>query len=79
MVINIQKEKGVLLIVIQDNGIGRNKAREDNPHKGRGLKMTKEFYEILNQTNDKPINFVIKDLYEGERPIGTKVELRVPV
>lgn len=77
--INIQREKNFLAIVIQDNGIGRKKLGEINPCQGRGLKMTKEFYEIINQTLKSPITYVIKYLYDAERPIGTKVEVMVPI
>ncbi len=77
--IAVRKEKDYVVITIQDNGIGRKKADEDNPHNGRGLKMTREFYDILNQTNARPISYVIKDLYDGEKAVGTKAEVRVPV
>jgi hypothetical protein len=44
------------------------------------LKITGEFYDILNQINKKPIKHLITDLYnEKGEPAGTKVEVWVPV
>jgi hypothetical protein len=44
------------------------------------LKITGEFYDILNQINKKPIKHLITDLYnEKGSPSGTRVEVWVPV
>jgi hypothetical protein len=43
------------------------------------LKMTTEFYEILNQFNPKPISFEVHDLHEKGRPSGTLVVVKIPV
>lgn len=67
--------------VVQDNGIGRKKARTyqelNKPyHKSVGLKITEERINMFNQQS-RPGEFVaITDLYDGEEhPKGTKVEI----
>jgi two-component sensor histidine kinase len=77
--IDISRDHEYLTIKIQDNGVGRYIASQANPNHGRGLKMTTEFYEILNQFNPKPISFEIHDLHEKGRPSGTLVEVKIPV
>jgi hypothetical protein len=45
----------------------------------KGLKLTSEFYEILNQINKRPIKHLITDLYtNSSEPSGTRVEVWVP-
>lgn len=67
--------------VIQDNGIGREKAKvynmQNKPyHKSVGLKITEERINMFNQqkVSDRSVN--ITDLYdENKNPGGTKVEI----
>jgi two-component sensor histidine kinase len=78
--IRIEKEKDYLKITIEDNGIGRERAEGHSTSTGKGLKITGEFYDILNQINKKPIKHLITDLYnESGDPAGTRVEVWVPV
>lgn len=80
LTITIEKENDYLKITIEDNGVGRKKAAENNRRQGKGLKMIHEFYEILNQINKKPIRYTISDLYKGDDiPVGTRVEVWVPL
>ena len=76
--INIKKENDYLVIAIEDNGVDCEQAIANNPSPGRGIKMTRDFYEILNQSTEKPVSFIIFDLTEGERATGTKVVVRLP-
>lgn len=65
---------------IQDNGIGREKAKvynmQNKPyHKSVGLKITEERINIFND-QDKKESIRIVDLYdENKQPGGTKVEI----
>jgi sensor histidine kinase YesM len=75
-----EKEKNYLILSIEDNGIGREKAEGQSTSTGKGLKLTGEFYDILNQINKKPIKHFIIDLHdENGESIGTRVEVWVPV
>lgn len=78
--ISVFKEAGYLKIYIEDNGIGREKASGRSRSTGKGLKLTGEFYDILNQLNKRPLSHSITDLYDvSGKPAGTKVEVLVPV
>ena len=80
LIIKAEREKDYLKLIIEDNGIGRAKAAGHSTSTGKGLKITDEFYEILNQINKRPIRHSITDLYnESGRALGTRVEVWVPV
>ena len=71
--------------VIQDNGIGREKAAEYNRrnkpyHESIGLKITEDRIRIFNndQYKKEPVKFT--DLYDPEKkPDGTKVEISLKI
>lgn len=78
--ISVEKEEANVKLTIEDNGIGRAKAAGHSTSTGKGLKITGEFYDILNQINKRPIKHTITDLYnESGDPAGTRVEVWVPV
>lgn len=78
--ITVNKKSDYLRIIIEDNGIGRVKAAGQSHSTGKGLKLTSEFYDILNQLNNKPITHSITDLYDDSgNPCGTRVEVSVPL
>jgi two-component sensor histidine kinase len=78
--ISAGREKDYLILSIEDNGIGRVKAEGQSTSTGKGLRLTGEFYDILNQINKKPIKHFIVDLYNDKNdPIGTRVEVWIPV
>jgi Histidine kinase len=75
-----EKQKDYLILSIEDNGIGRANAEGHSTSTGKGLKLTGEFYDILNQINKKPIRHFIIDLHnEAGDPAGTRVEVWVPL
>jgi two-component sensor histidine kinase len=74
------KENDYLKLSVEDNGIGRAKAEGLSTSTGKGLRLTNEFYEILNQINKKPIKHFIIDLHnDAGDSIGTRIEVWVPV
>ena len=71
-----KKEKGIL-IVIEDNGIGRKAAGEISKQKnGKGSKLMKERLEILQQKQGEKYHLEIIDLTGNET--GTRVEILIP-
>ncbi len=78
--ISIARETDYLRITIEDNGVGRKNSAGQSESTGKGLKLTGEFYEILNRLNKKPIKHLITDLYKDSGdPAGTRVEVWVPL
>jgi two-component sensor histidine kinase len=80
IMISITRKNDYLKLTIEDNGIGRVKSAGQSKSTGKGLKITGEFYDILNQINKQPIKHYITDLYDdfGEA-IGTRVDVWVPL
>jgi hypothetical protein len=78
--IGVEKDKDYLILSVEDNGVGRAKAEGQGTSTGKGLRLTREFYDILNQLNKMPIRHTIIDLYnEKGDSVGTRVEVWVPV
>jgi tetratricopeptide (TPR) repeat protein len=81
VIVSLEKEK--IKYTIQDNGIGRQKAKvynmQNKPyHKSVGLKITEERLNIFNHQHENNGAILITDLYdEDKRPCGTKVELKI--
>jgi hypothetical protein len=78
--ISVERESGYLMLIVEDNGIGRAAAAGNSTSTGKGLKLTDEFYDILNKISRKPIKLSIADLAdESGNPSGTRVTVSVPV
>jgi sensor histidine kinase YesM len=74
------REDDYLKLSIEDNGVGREKTSGRSTSTGKGLKLTGEFYEILNQMNSRAITHTITDIYnEKGDGAGTRVDIMVPV
>ena len=74
-----------LAIVVEDNGIGREMARQLKSksatlHKSHGMKVTAERIKIINEIYQASATVVIEDLKgaKGE-PAGTRVSLFLPL
>ncbi len=73
--------KESIKIIIEDNGIGREKASKINNNRklkndSKGLKITKERLDILNRNNTGTYDIKIIDLYDDEGAAsGTRVEI----
>jgi hypothetical protein len=74
----------LLMITIEDDGIGREKAAEmkskSATHKSHGLKVTSQRIEMMNKLNSSGAKVTVVDL-KDEQGIasGTRVELVIPV
>jgi two-component system, LytTR family, sensor kinase len=78
----------VILCTIEDNGIGRAKAREfqerdgyHQRHKSRGTAITEKRLEILNLAHKDALSVRIIDLFDplSKLPCGTRVEVTIPI
>jgi hypothetical protein len=73
-----------ILCVVEDNGIGRDRAREIKEQSGLGQKsqgiiITQERLDILNSQLKNKISVEIIDLKDGDgKAIGTRVRLVIP-
>lgn len=78
----ISKTKIDLIIIIEDNGIGRHAADEWNKgnlneHISRGSYITSKRVEAYNKAHNTTIELAIIDLDNGSK--GTRVELKIPI
>ena len=76
-------ENDKIKYVIQDNGVGREKAKEYNKknkpyHKSVGLKITEDRINIFNNQAERNGSILFTDLFdENKIPHGTKVEITI--
>lgn len=80
----VSSEKGLLKVVIEDNGIGRARAREFRAnalHHSVAMQLTDERLKIINSTlQNAQVRVVVHDLYDQhQQAIGTKVVLYLPI
>ena len=79
------KEKDMLCLQIEDNGIGREASSKLNKsslssHKSHGLKVTEERLQILNQVYNVDASMKVVDLLgKDHHPEGTRVTLRMKI
>ena len=79
--IKARQQNGNIHLSIEDNGIGREAAKNKNTYgTGSGLKVLNQYYELFNKYNQQKIEFNIEDLKDHKnKPTGTKVNIIVPV
>jgi LytS/YehU family sensor histidine kinase len=85
IVLSFTEHSDVLECIIEDNGIGRNKAMElkaVNPieYQSRGMSLTADRIALLNKGREKQIEVFIEDLYdEYKNASGTRIKVLFPV
>lgn len=81
------EEEEIILCVVEDNGIGREKAQQlknEDPqfqnHRSKGTRITEERLSILHNSKDELFVEIIdlKDAKTGEAT-GTRVEIQIPI
>ena len=82
----ISKKEENLYCVIQDNGIGREKAeaikaqKHGNRKRSMGMQITKDRIEMINKLYSTNTTMQVIDLHdETGNATGTRVELMIPV
>lgn len=76
--IEASQRNGSYNIQIEDNGVGRKRAKEfDEFSTGKGLKIIDEILKYYNKLFRVNINYIINDLYDNEKPLGTLVEIEI--
>ena len=76
--INIRQSKTHVICTIEDNGVGREAARnvQNNDNKiSLGLRLFHERLEISNQLLQRDYSYEVIDMYQNQSAIGTKVNL----
>lgn len=76
--------KNVLICTIEDNGIGREKAkaiklRQRSEHESFSVKAIRKRFEILSEVFDGEFGFSYEDVMNNNEIAGTKVTLSIPV
>jgi histidine kinase len=72
--IKIEKGKSTLLICIEDNGIGRQKAHELNTSQtGKGIGIIQQILDLYQKLKQSRILYTIEDIPEG----GTRVLIEI--
>lgn len=83
--VSFRKQEGHLLVSVRDNGIGREKARENNRKASLkegsvGLQITKERLRTLTRRTGRLNDYAIMDLYDDEKqPTGTLIKLNFEI
>lgn len=81
LLIDVKKEEKNIIISIEDNGIGREKAKkikkgQNQIHQSFGISITRERLEIMKQSLNKAAGFNIIDLFDNDNQAqGTRVEI----
>ncbi|HXB34592.1 MAG TPA: two-component regulator propeller domain-containing protein [Puia sp.] len=84
ILITMQREEGRLIIVVEDNGIGRKKAmeyksREHIEYQSKGMSMTAARIRIISAVYGGDITVKVEDVMNGEgKPAGTRVLISLP-
>ncbi|MCG6191590.1 sensor histidine kinase, partial [Maribellus maritimus] len=75
--IEVARDKSGIKITIEDNGIGRDAAKEiDKAKNGKGSKLMKDRLEILQEKHGEKYHLETIDLTGND--IGTRVEIQIP-
>lgn len=72
--IDIAIEDENLILVIEDNGVGRKASKKTANHKSKGLSMLKKRLDLLQLKN---VSFEFVDLYKNDKATGTKVIIKL--
>ena len=78
--IRVWQHDRMVCVSVEDNGVGRDYAAE-NPHlhsSKQGLSILNRQIDIYNSFNTEKISRQVEDLFDGEKPAGTRFSVEVP-
>jgi two-component sensor histidine kinase len=80
LIIRVDHENNVVIIEVEDNGIGRKQAgMTGEKGTGKGMEMMYQTIRIINRFNRKKIRLTITDLKDGQlHPSGTLIRITIP-
>lgn len=75
LIISVKMENDLLKYIIEDNGVGRNKANRSGTDENTsyGIEMSSNRVKLFN--NEIMPSVEINDLFIGEKPAGTRVTI----
>ena len=77
--VSASKNEENLLLVIRDNGVGRDHAAKSKTvGTGHGMKIIKAMLAEMNNGNEKTTEIEIIDLADSGIPSGTEVRILIP-
>ena len=81
LAININQDNKLLIICIEDNGIGRDRAKKYNKlSTGKGLGIMEKIYDLYSKLYNIEISHLIEDLSsEAGEVLGTRVTVKIPI
>ena len=83
--VRLNKMNATIYISVEDDGIGREESSRINSHKkiqkdSYGIAISQKRINLLNnEIYTSPANLKIIDLMDGDVPIGTRVEIELPI
>jgi LytS/YehU family sensor histidine kinase len=84
LAIRIRQDVGILVVEVEDNGVGREKSAKINASKNEkwtsfSTGANEKRLEILNRGRSKAIGVKIHDKYENQIGSGTIVKISIPL
>ncbi len=78
--ISVESDRKYLKLVVEDNGIGRQKSGKfASQGTGKGLQLFGRYFEVLNRHNRDKIEQTVIDLHDAQgNPTGTRVMILIP-
>lgn len=82
--LKVYLDNDYIVYIVEDNGIGRDlskKYQSENPieRKSFGMRLNQEKINIFNQQHKTNADLRVLDLFENEKPAGTRIILRIKV
>lgn len=84
IICNLNLNETLLLVVIEDNGIGRERSAALNKNRGRShvsfaTSINNERAELYKEQLNRPVDIKIEDLYNQQNAAGTRVTITLPI